>query len=401
MSISSEPIVVAGAGIGGLTAALQLARQGMSVTVLEKRTALVEAGAGIQLSPNASRVLVSLGFGAAIGRRAVAPEQLSIRRLGDGRQLATMPLGAAIRTRHGAPYWVILRADLHGVLLDAARAESGIRLLVGKHVTGMTERDDHAEVHFETGNGTPQTLRTPLLIGADGVRSKLRSVIGDGDAPRFRNFEAWRCVIPRDSVPERLRAHDVVAWLGRNAHVVHYPVAGGGAWNLVVIVRSQSAAEGWGLPMEHGKLEAFLASIPAPALGDLRALLLGGENWRLWSLHDALPAVRWSTPHATLLGDAAHPVLPFLAQGGAMAIEDAAVLGEALAVHAGNTRAALAAYEEARYPRVRRVMEESRSNGRSFHFSGAIAVVRDLLLRHFGAEGLNRRYDWLYGWQPD
>lgn len=401
MTEPTGPVVVAGAGIGGLTAALMLARRGISVTVLEKRTALVEAGAGIQLSPNASRVLIELGLGAALGRRAVEPDELSIRRLKDGRILGGMPLGRAVRERHGAPYWVILRADLHGVLLDAARAEPGLQLLVGRRVTGVRDGEDHAEVTFETGSNGRQALRTPLLIGADGVWSALRNVVGDGDEPRFRDFEAWRCVVPRALVPGSLAASQSVAWLGAGAHIVHYPVSGGEAWNIVVIARARSAAEGWGQPMERARLDALLATLRAPGLADLRALLIAGENWRLWSLHDALPAVRWSLRHATLLGDAAHPVLPFLAQGGALAIEDAAVLVRALAAHPGDTPGALAAYEDKRYPRARRLMEESRANGRAFHFSGPIGLVRDLLVRRWSGERFAARYDWLYGWKPD
>ncbi|MGV6872524.1 FAD-dependent monooxygenase [Pseudochelatococcus sp. B33] len=401
MSDASEPVVVAGAGIGGLTVALMLARRGIPVTVIEKRTALVEAGAGIQLSPNASRILIGLGLGAALNRRAVEPEQLLIRSLRDGRALGSMPLGRAIRERHGAPYWVIMRADLHGVLLDAVRSEPKVQLLVGRGVTGVTDGEDHADVAFEAGDGARQTVRTPLLVGADGVWSTLRSVIGDGDPPRFRNFEAWRCVVPARMVPGALAARQSELWLGSGAHIVHYPVAGAEAWNIVVIVSAKSAVDGWGMPMERDRLDALVASLAAPGLADLRALLLAGENWRLWSLHDALPAVRWSLRHATLLGDAAHPVLPFLAQGGALAIEDAAVLVKALATHPGDTPAALAAYEEERYPRVRRVMEESRANSRSFHFSGVIGLIRDMLLHRWSGERFSARYDWLYGWQAE
>lgn len=401
MSNSSEPVVVAGAGIGGLTAALMLARRGIKVAVLEKRTALVEAGAGIQLSPNASRVLIDLGLGAPLGRRAVEPEELVVRSLKNGRTLGGMPLGKTVRERHGAPYWVIMRADLHGVLLDAVRSEPNVQLLIGRSVTDITDAEDHAEVTFESVDGARQSLRTPLLVGADGVRSTLRPLIGDGDTPRFRNFEAWRCVVPAHAVPPALAVRQSMLWLGPGAHIVHYPVAGGDAWNVVVIVRAKSAADGWGLPMERDRFDALVGSLGAPGLADLRSLLLAGENWRLWSLHDALPTVRWSLRHATLLGDAAHPVLPFLAQGGALAIEDAAVLVKALAAHPGNTPGALAAYEEERYPRVRRVFEEARANSRAFHFSGVTGLVRDFLLNRWSGERFSARYDWLYGWRPD
>lgn len=401
MSEGSEPVVVAGAGIGGLTAALALARRGIAVTVLEKRTALVEAGAGIQLSPNASRILIGLGLGPALARRAVEPERLVVRRLKDGRTLGGMPLGAAIRERHGAPYWVILRADLHGVLLDAVRSEPGVQLLVGRSVSDVTDTGDHAEVTFASADGAPQTVRTPLLIGADGVRSTLRPVIGEAEPPRFRQFEAWRCVVPSQAVPPALAARQSALWLGPQAHIVHYPVAGGEAWNVVVIVRARTAVDGWGLPMGSERFEALLSTLAAPGLADLRALLRAGENWRLWSLHDAAPAARWSLRHATLLGDAAHPVLPFLAQGGALAIEDAAVLVKALAAHPGDTPAALTAYEEERSPRVRRVLEESRANSRTFHFSGIAGLVRDTLLRRWSGEQFAARYDWLYGWRAE
>lgn len=401
MSISSESVIVAGAGIGGLTIALMLARRGIPVTVLEKRTALVEAGAGIQLSPNASRILIELGLGPALKRRSVEPERLVVRSLRNGRTLGGMPLGATARARYGAPYWVILRADLHGVLLDAVRSEQNVQLLVGRNVTDVADHEGYAEVTFTSTAGGEQKARTPLLIGADGVRSIMRSLIGEGEAPAFRNFEAWRCVVLAQAVPESLKAIESVLWLGGKAHIVHYPVAGGEAWNIVVISRARAAVEGWGLPMERDRFNALLATLTAPGLADLRALLLAGENWRLWSLHDAFPASRWSLRHATLLGDAAHPVLPFIAQGGAMAIEDAAVLVRSLAAHPHDTPAAVKAFEMARQPRTRQVMEQSRANSRAFHLSGIPAMVRNALMRRWSDEQFLSRYDWLYGWRPD
>lgn len=401
MSHSSESVVVAGAGIGGLTIALMLARRGISVTVLEKRTALVEAGAGIQLSPNASRCLIDIGLGPALARRAVEPEQLVVRSLKNGKTLGGMPLGRTARDRYGAPYWVILRADLHGVLLDAVRSEPNVQLLVGRDVVGVRDGVDHAEITYRSAGDTEQILRAPLLVGADGVRSKLRSAIGSAEPPRFRNFEAWRCVVPAQSVPPGLAEKQSTLWLGSQAHIVSYPVSGGENWNIVVIVPARLPVEGWGLPMERDRFKALLATLRGDDLADLRTLLRAAESWRLWSLHDALPATRWSLRHATLLGDAAHPVLPFMAQGGALAIEDAAVLVRALAAHQGDTPAALAAYEAARHPRARQVMERSRSNSRSFHFSGIPAFVRNAVLGRWKGEQFLARYDWLYGWKPD
>lgn len=398
MSDTVSPIIVAGAGIGGLTVALMLAQRGMPVTILEKRTALVEAGAGIQISPNASRILIELGLGLPLSRRAVEPTQLAIRLLKNGKQVGTMPMGEHMRARHGAPYWVIARTDLHDVLLDAARSDPRIKLLVGRQVSQVVDGDNHAIVTVKNSSGSLQKFNTPLLIGADGLWSQTRKYIGNGDEPRFRNFEAWRCIVPAEAVPEKLRTLETVVWLHPNAHIVHYPIAGGTAWNIVIIVRSHEIVQDWGLPMDRVRLENFLAELSKPGLADLREMLKAGENWRLWALHDALPAARWSTNYSTLLGDAAHPVLPFLAQGGALAIEDAAVLTKALETYPGNTPAALKAYENARHPRVRRVIEQARANGRSFHVSGAISMVRNFMLQRLSGERLNARYDWLYNW---
>lgn len=391
-----ESACIVGAGIGGLTTALLLAQRGVRVTVLEKRTALTEAGAGIQLSSNASRILIDLGLGPAVSRRAVEPERMIVRSLSNGSKLTSKPLGRFFRERYGAPYWVILRGDLHDVLLTAARSQPGIQLLVGRHVTDATDAQDHAELSLLTAGGTRQTLTTPLLVGADGMWSKLRSAWTQVPPPRFSGYEAWRCVIPFDSLPENLQEKQVMLWLGRQAHIVHYPVAGGKTMNVIIILRSDTANEGWGMPGNPEALERLTQEAPAP----LNELLQFGGNWRVWSLFDSSVDHKWTGRHIAMLGDAAHPVLPFLAQGGALAIEDAAVLANKLQ-EGPDIPSALAAYEVARKERATRVQLAARKNGRIFHLPFPLSLGRNAVMRWMGEEGLTARYDWLYSWKPD
>jgi salicylate hydroxylase len=389
----ADPIVVGG-GIGGLTVALSLARRGFDVTVMEQRTSLTEPGAGIQLSPNASRVLVDLGLGRAVSRRAVEPDLLAVHKLSSGRRLAEMPLGRAMRSRYGAPYWVVLRADLHTVLLDAVRSAPNIRLRIGKKVLRVDDGPDGTAVTI-AGDRGQEVMRTGLVVGADGLWSTIRASIAPS-APRFRGYVAWRATIAHGNAPAELQGNETRLWLGRDAHVVHYPVASGKELNVVIVVAAKEPADGWPASGETAQLLRKLRGAAAP----LRKLIEAVPDWRLWPLHDLDALPRWRGQNTVLIGDAAHPVLPFLAQGGALAIEDAVTLTAELARKDTTLPAALAAFEKTRKPRATRVQDAARANGRIYHLPWPLALARDIALRRMSPERFAARYEWLYGWQP-
>jgi salicylate hydroxylase len=389
-----RPVAIVGAGIGGLTAALALSRRGRPTVVLERRTALDETGAGLQLSPNASRVLLDLGLGPALRRVATEPPRVTIRRAASGETIGAVALGASMRERFGAPYWVVARADLHRILLDAVRGRPDIRLLVGRSVAAVSDGKAAATLTVERSGGR-ETLHADAVVGADGLWSEMRRAIGDGRRPSYRGAVAWRATVSRTDVPSELAGDETGLWLGRGGHVVHYPIAGGQAVNLVAIHRRREPVEGWSAPGDPAELlGAFRPLAPS-----LRRLLQASETWRLWSLHD-LPVRAMAKGRTALLGDAAHPILPTLAQGAALAIEDAACLARLLG-DGSPVEPALARYAASRLRRVRRVQREARRNGRIYHLPWPADLARDLVIRRLGPERMSGRYAWLYGWTLD
>lgn len=395
--MSSRPVLIAGAGIAGLTAAIALARRGVAVILVERRPGFTEVGAGLQLSPNASSVLGALGVAGSVARHAVAPRRLDIRRWGEARSFAGMSMQDQPEADR-APFWCLRRADLQTALLDQVRMLP-VRLMVGRRVVAAADSEAGVTIGIENERGLRESIEAQALIGADGVWSDVRALIGDAAAPRFTGHEAWRTLLPAQSVESFARAPSVNLWLGRDGHAVHYPVAEGRLINLVLIRNGRDAREGWSREGEAAELEPMMRKAAKP----LQGLVAAAPAWQVWSLFDRTPALV-ARGRAALMGDAAHPVLPFMAQGAGLAIEDAALLARELAPavtsdEPGAVAAALGRYARQRAARCARVQQTSRSNGRFYHAGFPVAAARDLMLRRLGDDGMRKRHAWLYGWR--
>ena len=391
---SSRNVIVAGAGIGGLTTALMLARSGFRVTLLEQAARLSETGAGIQLSPNVTRILIGLGLGERLRAAASVPEAVTVK-TATGGKLARIPLGGEAERRYGAPYWAIHRADLQEALLDAVHACPDIAMRLGTRVEDFVLHTKGLSVACRYGTASADEHGI-ALIGADGLWSALRPRLGHPD-PEFRQRTAWRTLVPAEAVEEEFRTPDVQLWLGQNAHVVHYPVRGGSLINVVAIVNDTWAEPGWSA---EGRREELLAHFsPWKWAEPVRELLISPERWLKWALYDLPPLRPWSDGPVTLLGDAAHPMLPFLAQGAAMAIEDASILVDNMARQPDDPASAMRRYERARRRRTARVQRAARRNGRIYHLAWGEAWARNLFLRVTNGKMLLSRYNWLYDWR--
>lgn len=397
----SRTIVIAGAGVGGLTAALALAARGFRIVVLEKAEQLEEVGAGLQLSPNASRVLVELGLTERLKLRAVTPEALCIMSARAGGELLRMPLGEAASARAGAPYWVVHRADLQSALAGAVADHPDIDLRLGATFEDVAPHAKGLTVIHRSGTIRRSDLAS-ALIGADGVWSTVRQHLFPEVQPRFSGLIAWRGTLDATQLPKDFTARRVQLWMGPNAHLVAYPIAGGRQINVVAVLPGTWNRPGWstqGDPFEV--MDAFAAPRwPPPA----RMMLTAVDNWRKWALFGVPDGCPWSQGPVALLGDAVHAMLPFAAQGAGMAIEDAAVLARHLSLEAAGSAAGIAAalkqYGRARQARVRRVQRTARQQGRIYHLSGPLAIARDLAIRALGPERMLARQDWIYGWRP-
>lgn len=392
---SERHVIVAGAGIAGLTAALALARRDFRVTVLEQTERLEETGAGLQLSPNALRVLFSLGLRERLAPLATAPQAIRVMSGGSGREIVRMPLGHAEAT-YGAPFWVMHRGDLQAALVDAARSSIDISIKLGTKVEDFALHSKGVSV---LGRQSRQVLdeRGIALIGADGIWSNVSALLKKQRPPRFRHRTAWRTLVPAELVPEEFRAPLVHLWLGQDAHLVHYPVKGGRLINMVGIVNDEWNKTGW---TAQGEPEEILRRFPRFAWSErARKLIAIPERWLKWALYDRDTPFRGGDGPVTLIGDAAHPILPFLAQGAGMAIEDAAVLAGFLGEYRDDPADAMRAYEGARRKRVQRVQQASAKQAKIYGMTGPEALVRNFVMRMSNGEKLLARYDWIYRWQ--
>jgi salicylate hydroxylase len=391
---SSRTVVIAGAGIGGLTAALAIARHGYRVVLLEQAERLEETGAGIQLSPNASRVLIGLGLGERLSAHVCAPQELTVANARTGRVLARAPLGAAAQERYGAPYWIIHRGDLQSALLAAVAANPDIVLRLGSRADDFAAHGNGITVAAHSRAGTVEEHGI-ALVAADGLWSRLRARLGHGEAPRFAGHAAWRALVPAEAVVCELSIPAVNLWFGRGGHVVYYPVKGGRLINVVAIMRDDWREPGWSAPGDRAELLAHFH--PRAWRGPPREIVGAADRWLKWALFDAAPLSHWGRGPVTLLGDAAHPLLPYLAQGAAMAIEDAAELAHCLGQAGSDPTGALRRYEQRRLARTALAQREARRNGAIYQMGAVAGLVRSLALAAMGGERLISRYDWLYG----
>ena len=394
---SARHVIVAGAGIAGLTSALAMARAGLRVTVLEQAAKLEETGAGIQLSPNASRVLIALGLRERLAPSVMAPLAIRVMAGGSGREIVRIPLGADAERRYGAPYWTIHRGDLQAALADAAQTAQDVVLKRGIRVDDFAAHGKGVTVQGHSGRHVVDE-RGVALIGADGIWSSVAAQLGRQRKPRFAHRTAWRALVPADAVPPEFREPLVHLWLGLDAHLVHYPVRAGRLINIVGIVNDEWNQTGWSAA---GDRVEILRHFARWSWADkARALIAIPEQWLKWALYERSSAFRGGVGPVTLIGDAAHPMLPFLAQGAGMAIEDAAVLADMLGKYIDDPADALRGYEGARRLRTVRAQQASHRQARIYGMTGPEALIRNLAMRALGGERLLRRHDWLYNWQP-
>lgn len=390
------PIIIAGAGIAGLTAALTLAADNHNVIILERTGELAEVGAGLQLSPNACHVLQSIEVFDPVASHAVAPENVRIRSGRTGADLARLPLGAKILERYGAPYFVVHRADLQKVLINRVLETSNIDLWLSSEVQDVhTAPSNGLRCCFKKA-GQSGELAAKALIGADGVWSQTRRFIPGHKAAQFTGKTAYRTTIPAGQVDWQLML-DTGLWLGPNAHLVHYPIRNGAQFNLVALVDERWTEETWSAPTNGADMRRnFTKWADQP-----RALLEIPKNWTKWALCGVDASGPWTNDRIALIGDAAHAMLPFVAQGAAMGIEDAAVLAACLKPGASESiPAALNSYESQRRERVMSVQDMAATNARIYHLSGPIAFARNTALRLTPSEKLLSHVDWIYGWRP-
>lgn len=397
---SSRQILIAGAGIAGLTAALAFARRGFNVRVYEKAPVLEEIGAGLQLSPNATRLLDRLGVVDRLRGVAVRPEAVVLRDARTLREIARVPLGRKAIERWGAPYLVAHRADLQSALLSRVREEADIALVTAAEVrdAALHARGVTLSVDRDGRIGEASGL---LAVGADGVWSTLRGLGGRNRKARFSGLVAWRATLRAESgsaLPSPLAADAVTAFLSPHFHLVTYPLRGGAAVNLVAIAKAPAPATGWATGSDAAPLRAAAAK----AARDLAAIVDAAGPWTSWPLHEAEPDAPWTAGAGlALIGDAAHAMTPFSAQGAAMAIEDAVTLADAVADGRENLAAALVGWEKARRPRIAAVRRRGALNRLAWHARGPVAFGRNLVLRALGPDRLAAQLDWLYGWRDD
>ncbi|MGO4304990.1 3-hydroxybenzoate 6-monooxygenase [Cupriavidus sp. RAF12] len=389
---TSRKVLIVGGGIGGLAAALALARKGVRVELLEQAEKIGEIGAGIQLAANAFAALDALGVGEAARGRAVFTDYLNLRDAIDASDIARVDVGAAYRERFGNPYAVIHRADIHLSILEAVQDHPLITFRTATQVHALHQDDNGVTVIDQRG----ERHTADAVIGCDGVKSAIRHAL-IGDEPRVTGHVVYRAVVDVGNMPEDLQVNAPVVWAGPHCHLVHYPLRGGQQYNLVVTFHSREQ-ETWGV--RDGSKEEVLSYFegihPLP-----HQMLDRPTSWKRWATADRDPVERWSFGRATILGDAAHPMTQYVAQGACQALEDAVTLGAAVEATDGDFVEAFRLYEQARIPRTARVLYAARDMGRVYHAKGVDRFVRNTLWTGRTQAQFYDALQWLHGWRAE
>jgi 2-polyprenyl-6-methoxyphenol hydroxylase-like FAD-dependent oxidoreductase len=392
MSANRGPVLVVGGGIGGLATALALSRKGIPVQVLEQAPEFTEIGAGIQLGPNVFRMFEVLGLTEEMFRWSAFPLGLEFRDSITGETVMELPIDKKFHDKYRAPYGVIHRADMLNVILDACKRSNLIKLTTSQKVVAIN--DDGSAISAKTETG--ETYTGSALVGCDGLWSTVReTIVGDGK-PVVSGHIAYRAVLPTADWPNEYRIPKMIIWCGEKTHLVHYPMRRGELFNLVVVFHSDRYEEGWDTYGDPAELHARFVEKCEP----VRTLLQKVNAWKMWVLCDRPPIKTWSKGRITLLGDAAHPMLQYLAQGGNMAMEDAVCLANQVEAAPGDYAAAFQKYQELRYLRTARVQLMARVFGEIYHASGVNRELRNKVLREWMTQG-GVDMSWLYGQQPE
>jgi salicylate hydroxylase len=401
MSENSRTVIIAGGGIAGLTAALCLAARGLRADVFEQAPAFDSVGAGLQISPNAFHVLEGLGLARAIKTVATAPPAIRVMSGRSGRQIVNIPLGAAAIERYGAPYLIAHRADLQKVLTSAANENPDVTVHMGKRVDDVALHANGV-TGLVYGNGKVDEYAGMAMVGADGVWSRMRAMYFDDSEAQFSGLAAWRGLVPLDALPQWPDRENVQLWLGPNAHAVSYPVRQGRYLNFVAITRmgvpADKPKQSWVQDGDPDELARELGGWH----GGLLELLQHRSRWTKWPLFAVPQITSWNFGAMALIGDAAHAMLPFAAQGAAMAIEDAAVLANCLSLDgapAKDTAAALEQYSQQRMRRVQKAARLARQNQAIYHMQPPLSTARNVAMAMLGGRRLLTRQDWLYRWK--
>lgn len=386
--------IIAGAGIGGLTAAIALAQRGVWVSLFEQAPQISEVGAGLQLSPNATRVLARLGVLSSVAETATEVGSIELHDARTSQGL--LSLGTSdVAKRTGFPFLAAHRADLQSSLLDVAKTMGGITINTGWQISDVQQTGNAVAAQFRN-NGDLMEVEADFLVGSDGVWSPSRTFVSGSTSPKHSGYDAWRATCDIKDLPPLLAKlcsqSRIGAFLSPNAHLVTYPIRRGSLMNLVMVTRGPDMGKGWDHP---GKPDLFTNALQSFDL-EMRSFLTSIANWRMWPLHECDPAAAWTDRRIALVGDAAHAMTPFAAQGACMAIEDAAVLAACVDGGADDLPTALKRYEALRKPRVCKVVSRGKLNRFAYHVSGPVALARNTVFA-LGGQSLMRKLDWLYG----